>query len=123
MSDITPVPRRHETPNAVMHTYASRSLTGTDLAVWSVEMDPGASGPVHTVDGEQILVVIDGELQLNLGGQTRTLRRGMSAVLPAGEERQLVNLAGSPAVTLVSSRSGVRASTAQQDGVPLPWAA
>ncbi|QEC47895.1 cupin domain-containing protein [Baekduia soli] len=122
MSDIAQVPRRHETPNAVMHTYASRALTGTELAVWSVEMEAGATGPVHVVDGEQVIVVIDGELELTLRGETRTLRAGASAVLPAGDQRQLVNRADSPAVTLVSSRSGVRASTAQQDGVPLPWA-
>jgi quercetin dioxygenase-like cupin family protein len=103
--------------------YASRDLTGTELAVWSAEMAPGATGPVHTVDEEQVLVVLGGELELTLRGEARTLRRGTSAVLPAGYERQLVNRSAAPAVALVSSKSGVRASTAQQDGVPLPWAA
>lgn len=123
MSDVTEVPRRHETPNALMRTYASRELTGTELAVWSVEMAPGASGPVHTVDAEQVLFILGGELELTLGGEARTLRRGTSAVLPAGDERQLVNRSASLAVALVSSMSGARASTANQDGVPLPWAA
>lgn len=122
MSDTPQVPRRHETPNAVMHTYASRELTGTDLAVWRAEMEPGAAGPVHAVDGEQVLVVVDGELELTLRGETRTLSRGASAVLPAGAERRLVNRSATAAVALVSGRSGARASTTEQEGVPLPWA-
>jgi len=122
MSDVTQVPRRHETPNAVMHTYASHELTGTELAVWSAEMAPGATGPVHTVDQDQVLIVLDGELELTLCGEARTLRRGASAVLPAGDERRLVNRSAAPAIALVSSKSGVRANTAQQEGVPLPWA-
>lgn len=122
MPDTTQAPRRHETPNAVMHTYASRTLTGTELAVWRTEMQPGAAGPAHVIDGEQVLVVLDGELELTLHGETRTLRRGASAVLPAGDERRLVNRSATTAIGLVASFSGVRASTADRDDVPLPWA-
>jgi len=123
MEHDTQIPRRHETPNAVMHTYASRSLTGTDLAVWSAEMAPGASGPVHAADADQVLVVLEGELELTLRGTSRSLIRGSSVVLPAGEERRLTNRSAAPVVALVSSTSGVRASTAEQEGVPVPWAA
>ncbi len=122
MSDAEPATRRHETPNAVMHTYASRGLNGTDLALWRVEMAPGSAGPVHSVDVEQVLVLLQGELQLELDGDTTELGPDAAKVLPARAERQLINRSVAPAVAMVCSHSGARASTALRADVSIPWA-
>jgi quercetin dioxygenase-like cupin family protein len=122
MSDVKSVPRRHETPNAVMYTYASRALTGSDLAVWRVEMEPGAVGPVHSVDVEQVLVVLQGALQVDLDGTTYDVGPQRSRVLPANAQRQLSNTSVGSTVAIVSSRSGARASTAERSDVAIPWA-
>jgi quercetin dioxygenase-like cupin family protein len=105
-----------------MYTYASHGLTGSDLAVWRVEMAPGAVGPVHSVDAEQVLVVLEGELQVHVDGTTTDLGPDGSKVLPASAQRQLANRSPRPAVAIVSSRSGARASTAERSDVSIPWA-
>lgn len=124
MNPTTPVPRRHETPNAVMQTYASRRLTDTDIAVWSVEMAAGAAGPLHSIDVEQVVVILDGELEAVIEGHPVTVGHGGAIVLPAGAERRLLNRAEAPVIALVASRSGARASTGGHGdaGVALPWA-
>lgn len=124
MNTTTPVPRRHETANAVMQTYASRQLTDTDLAVWSVEMAAGAAGPVHSIDVEQVVVILDGELEVVIEGDPVTVGPGGAVVLPAAAERRLFNRAEVPVTALVASRSGARASTGGQGdaGIALPWA-
>ncbi len=122
MSVPTLLPKRHETPNAVMYTYASRGLTGSELAVWRVEMQPGAAGPVHSVDVEQVLVVLRGELQLEVDGTTTVLPEDGSGVLPAGAQRQLTNRSAGITVAIVCSRSGALASTADRTDVTIPWA-
>lgn len=122
MSNDDPEPRRHETPNAVMHTYASRQLTGSDLAVWRLEMQPGAAGPLHTVDVEQVVILLEGELKLDVNGATTDLLPDGSKVLPANIPRQLTNVSSGSAVAIVCSHSGARASTSDRTGVAIPWA-
>ncbi len=122
MTDTELMPQRHETPNAVMYTYASRHLTGSELAVWRVEMEPGAAGPAHAVDTEQVLVVLQGRLQLDVDGTTTELGPDGSKVLPANAQRQLTNGSPGSTVAIVCSRSGARASTAERTDVKIPWA-
>lgn len=115
--------KRYETPNAVMHTYASRELTGTELAVWKVEMEPGAAGPLHRVDADQVMVLIEGELEVAVGeAAPRRLSGGESIVLPAGAERQVTSAGKTAAVAIVSARAGARASTADREPAVIPWA-
>jgi quercetin dioxygenase-like cupin family protein len=116
-------PRRHETANAVMHTYASASLTGTELAVWRVEMPPAAAGPIHSVDVEQVLVMLQGEVALEVDGITIMLGADASAVIPAGASRRVTNDAATSAVAIMCCRSGARASRPEQPDVTIPWAA
>jgi quercetin dioxygenase-like cupin family protein len=122
---IEPVqaPRRHETANAVMHTYASASLTGSQLAVWRVDMPPAAAGPLHSVDVEQVLVILQGEVALEVDGITIVLGADASAVIPAGATRRVANAAATSAVGIMCCRSRARASRAEQPDVTIPWAA
>lgn len=112
-----------ETPNAKMRTYASAALTGSEVAVWSVEMAAGASGPLHTVSNEQVIVVIDGRLSVTVDGVPRELGRGDSAIVPAGAERRIANDGHAPAVSVVSSLPGPTATVPGKEAVPIPWAA
>lgn len=106
----------HETPNAVMHTLAAPSTGASELAVWTVEMTAGQSGPVHSAEHEQVWVVLEGALSVS-GVEHGA---GETVVIAAGEERQIV--AVEDARALVASRGGGTVTTA--DGTrPLPWAA
>ena len=117
------LPQRFETPNAVMLAYASRELTNSELALWRADMAGGASGPLHTVDAEQVLVVIAGEIEACVDDDRHVLGEGGSIVLPAGAQRQIHNRRSAPAAFLAASRSGAMASTEDRRDVVIPWAA
>jgi quercetin dioxygenase-like cupin family protein len=117
-----PAPASFETPNAVMRTYASPEHTGTALAVWRAEMAPGAAGPDHVVDVEQILVVIEGRLDAEVGDETHALAAGDSLVLPAGVRRRLHTAGDAPVAFLACSPGGAIATAAGRDPVTIPWA-
>lgn len=51
------------------------------LSYWNLEC--GARIPPHAHPHEQVTTLIDGELQLSIGGETRTLRPGSVAVIPS----------------------------------------
>lgn len=108
----------HETPNAVMRRYP-----GTALAVWRTEMAPGASGPHHVVDVEQVVVVLAGRLEATLDGDVRILGPGDAATLPAGSVRQMANPHDAPLITVTAAAPGGRAQVGDAAPVPIPWAA
>ncbi|MBD3349585.1 MAG: cupin domain-containing protein [Candidatus Eisenbacteria bacterium] len=53
------------------------------IAFWDVE--EGAVMPEHSHSHEQIAVVVEGEFELTLSGETRLLSAGEIAVIPSGE--------------------------------------
>ncbi|MDX3456106.1 cupin domain-containing protein [Streptomyces sp. ME02-8801-2C] len=81
--------RRTETPNAVMTTLASPTLGGAGLAVWRVDMRPGASGPLHAFDAEQVWTVLDGGATVEIEGGTHVLVPGDTVVMPADVARRV----------------------------------
>ena len=58
---------------------------GKDNQVVFFEIEPIGEVPVHT-HGEQWGVVIDGEMELTIGGETRLMRSGDTFHVPAGVE-------------------------------------
>ncbi|MDL5158432.1 cupin domain-containing protein [Actinomycetospora termitidis] len=80
--------RRTETPNAVMTTYASPTLGGSTQALWQVEMMPGAAGPRHTMDVEQVWTVLRGRATVEVSEEAYDLGPGDSIVLAGGVPRR-----------------------------------
>ena len=110
---------RFETPNAVME----RVDGSNDLAVWQTELPPGAAGPLHVVDVEQVVVVVQGELLTRVDGREELVGPGGAFVLPAGAERRLLNRGSSTVVTVTASVPGAMAVVGDAAPVPVPWAA
>lgn len=81
--------RRTETPNAVMTTLASPTLGGAQQALWRVDMRPGAAGPLHTFDAEQVWTVVDGGATVELDGEKHVLVPGDTVVMPAAVSRRV----------------------------------
>lgn len=52
------------------------------MVTW-VEMAPGSLLPEHRHDHEQISLVVEGTLELTVGGITRTMRKGDVAIVPS----------------------------------------
>ncbi|MFC8503970.1 cupin domain-containing protein, partial [Pedococcus sp. NPDC057267] len=111
------------TPAATMRTYASPSGPATaSVAVWRTEMAAGATGPLHSVSEDQVLVVVQGTLSGTLGEQQVDLGTTDAVVLPAGVDRQ-VTAGPDGAVALVASTPGATARVGDGDPVPVPWPA
>lgn len=73
------------TPNATMTTLASPTLSGSTFAsIWQTSMIAGAKGPLHSFDSEQIVVVLEGRIEILLDGTSITMEKG-SALTVAGD--------------------------------------
>jgi quercetin dioxygenase-like cupin family protein len=116
--------RRTETPTGVMTTFASPTQGSEHLALWRVEMEAGAQGPLHVMDSEQIWTAISGSVTIAVvdGGQVR-LSPGDAAVMAPGGERQVT--ADEDAVLIVCGHGDAIAAVPGEEkprGVP-PWIA
>jgi quercetin dioxygenase-like cupin family protein len=59
-----------------------RPLIGKDVMVNFVRYQPHTEAPRHAHREEQILFVLEGELEVELGGEKRTLGPGQAALIP-----------------------------------------
>jgi quercetin dioxygenase-like cupin family protein len=57
-------------------------VLGNRLMVNFVHFDPHTEAPLHWHEEEQISFVLEGELEFEVAGETRVLRRGQAVVIP-----------------------------------------
>lgn len=115
--------RRVTTPNATMTTCASPSQGGSSLAMWRVEMHPGAEGPEHVMDAEQVWTVLDGAAAISIEGRRHEVEVGDTVVLAPGLTRRIM---ADPVLGLTAIAVGVGGSIASGPGrepVVPPWIA
>lgn len=112
-----------ETPNGVMCTLASPARHGSAIAVWDVTLQPGASGPDHWIDVDQVYVVLSGSLRVAIDGIDETASSGDSVVIPGGALRRIATAGNDPVTALVSMPAGGQVSTPSgSHSGGLPWA-
>jgi quercetin dioxygenase-like cupin family protein len=97
--------RRTLTPNALATTLASPGQGGSGLVVWRMDMAPGAAGPEHAYDTEQVLTVLDGQATVLIDEAPQPVGRGDTVVLPAGVRRPALARAASAARARSPTRS------------------
>jgi quercetin dioxygenase-like cupin family protein len=61
---------------------AFRPSTAGNLMINLVSFEPNVVAPRHAHDEEQAVYVIEGEVEYEVGGETRTLRAGMAVIIP-----------------------------------------
>jgi quercetin dioxygenase-like cupin family protein len=114
--------RTSSTPNAELASLATPSLGSTELCSWRVSMRPGAEGPVHAIDREQVWMPLSGSLAVTVDDVTSVVSAGQAVILPAGEVRQM-RVEDGPVEALVCMAAGGHATRPGSDErVPLPWA-
>ena len=59
-----------------------RPLLGESLMVTFVRFDPHTEAPRHWHDEEQMTIVLEGELEFEVGDEMRTVRPGEAIVIP-----------------------------------------
>jgi quercetin dioxygenase-like cupin family protein len=102
--------RRTETPNAVMTTLASPTQGGAEHSVWRVEMAPGASGPAHAFDAQQVWTAVAGAATVELDGEALALAAGDTLVLPPRAPRRIIAHRASGFTAIVAGGPGGRAT-------------
>jgi quercetin dioxygenase-like cupin family protein len=67
-----------------------RSIGGDQLLLCDVRYDPGFGVPTHLHEHtEQVMIVVEGELELTIKEVTKTLRPGDTAVINRGVEHSV----------------------------------
>ena len=106
-----------------METVGYFLIVFTAVAVWRSTTAPGTAGPVHRIDREQVLVVIEGTLSVTIGDATAEAGPGDAVLLAAGVVRQLRNDGSVPVVTITSAIPGSLATVGDGEAVIVPWSA
>ncbi|MEV4469972.1 cupin [Nonomuraea sp. NPDC049504] len=116
--------RRSETPGGVMTTFASPAQGGAARSMWRVDARPGAVGPVHDFDAEQVWSWVAGAATVELGGLTYAVAAGDTVVMPARTVRRVLADPDAGYSAVVTAPAGARALAADgaDYGVP-PWIA
>lgn len=70
----------------------SRPLVGDRLLASFVRYEPNSVAPLHAHDEEQVFIVVEGELEMTLGGEVRLMRAGDAALIPAWVEHTVRSL-------------------------------
>jgi quercetin dioxygenase-like cupin family protein len=64
----------------------ARTFWGENILLAVVDLDPNADLPNHSHPHEQGGIVIDGQLELTIAGETRLLEPGDVYIIPGGVE-------------------------------------
>ena len=67
---------------------------GDSLMLSLVELEPGSVVPVHDHPHEQAGIVLEGEFDLTIAGETKRVRKGDMYIIPGGVEHGVVTGAG-----------------------------
>jgi len=111
-----------ELPGVRFTSLAAPGLGSAETCVWQLTVESGVESDPHTLDHDEVFVVLDGNVRLTPGGPS--LGPGDAGVVPAGEAIALTNLGEGKARLHVAIRAGFTATMA--DGTPFgtpPWAA
>jgi mannose-6-phosphate isomerase-like protein (cupin superfamily) len=92
-----------------------------ELALWALDVAPGAASAAHTVDREELFVVHAGALSATVGGADHQLAVGDVLMVPPHTLVSVRNPLGEPARATVVTSAGMRGTV---DGVTFapPWA-
>ncbi len=67
---------------------------GEKLMLAVVELESGSTVPMHSHPHEQAGIVLEGEFDLTIGGETKRVRKGDMYIIPGGVEHGVVTGAG-----------------------------
>ena len=109
--------RVHEHGGFTFTSLAVPSRGTTELALWTVEVPPGASSELHSMDREEVFWVAAGAVTAEGVG---TAAAGEVLVVPAGTLFRLANPGPEPARLVAVTSAGMRATIGGRTFTP-PW--
>lgn len=82
-------------PLSLFPGVAASSIGGEQVLLCRVRYEPGASVPRHSHEHtEQVMYVLEGEVEMTVGSETRTLHAGDVVVVNRGVEHALTSRTG-----------------------------
>ncbi len=72
------------TPKELLPGIVTRTFWGDKMLVSLVDLEPNAAIPPHSHPHEQVGMVLRGEMELTIGGETRMVKVGDVYVVPGG---------------------------------------
>ncbi|MER5599213.1 cupin domain-containing protein [Streptomyces sp. NPDC002265] len=112
----------HELHGARFVSHAGSHTGSRQLCAWRGEIPPGTRAPAHTVDREEILHLLDGELVVTLDGRTDRVSAGDTLIINPGATLTVENHSDRTAVSWVTSSIGLEAELADGTRIAPPWA-
>jgi mannose-6-phosphate isomerase-like protein (cupin superfamily) len=98
------------------------SRGSTELAVWALEVEPGAASEIHSMDREEVFVVVNGEVTATVAGREVAAGPGDAIIVPPHAAFQIRNAGGGePAQLTVATSAGMQALVGGMPFSP-PWA-
>ncbi|WP_210574685.1 cupin domain-containing protein [Streptomyces sp. GESEQ-4] len=112
----------HEIHGARFVSYATPRTGSKELCAWRGEIPPGTKAPAHTVNREEILHLLDGELLVTLDGRTDRITAGDTLIINPGATLAVENPTDRTALTWVTTSIGLEAELADGTRIVPPWA-
>ncbi len=83
------------TPKELLPGIMSRTFWGERMLVSLVDLDPNAAIPAHSHPHEQVGMVVRGQMELTIAGETRMVKEGDVYVVP-GDAVHAVRMGSEP---------------------------
>ncbi|MFI6465164.1 cupin domain-containing protein [Streptomyces sp. NPDC050528] len=112
----------HEIHGARFVSYAHPSTGSKELCAWRGEIPAGTKAPLHTVNREEILHILDGELVITLDGRTERVTAGDTLIINPGATFGAENPTDRTTVTWVTTSIGLEAKLDDGTRIVAPWA-
>ncbi|KPH98902.1 Cupin 2 conserved barrel domain protein [Actinobacteria bacterium OK074] len=112
----------HERHGARFISYAAPASGSRELCAWRGEIPAGTRAPAHTVNREEIIHLLDGELEITLDGRTERVAAGDTLIVNPGATLTVENRSDRTAVTWVTTSIGLEAEFADGSRIVAPWA-
>lgn len=97
-----------ETPNASVTPLATRRLGAGQVSVIRQRMADGHKNPMHTQTTEEVMVMLEGEVNVTVDGVNAVLSAGDTLIVPANTPHGIENTSGKPAEWLIVSPLGMQ---------------
>jgi quercetin dioxygenase-like cupin family protein len=102
---------------------ASPSRGSRETSTWRVVLSPGCSGTQHSVDREEIFVVLAGTAVATLDDMQIALAAGDTLIVPPHTPFSLANPSAAPCEAIAIFPVGGRAMIPAREPFVPPWAA
>ena len=98
------------------------SRGSSELAVWALDLEPGVSSETHSMDREEVFIVISGTVSATVADREVTAGPGDAVIVPAHATLQIRNASGREPARLTAATSvGMKAVVGGASFTP-PWA-